>query len=180
MSKGRWIVLVAAGCLLGCSSEKHGTTQNPEGTPDALPGTDASQESVAHRCDGATAVTPDHRPESVACPPSAGGLTDQCSSDSDCGAGDSCACATAFHGNAIHTNACIQSDCRIDSDCGPSGLCSPAYGGYCNSFTGLHCRSAADECTSNSDCCADPTRPVCGYAPELGHWTCTAIVVCNG
>lgn len=105
---------------------------------------------------------------------------DQCLTDTDCASGMACGCAAEFHGNAFHTNACVSSQCRVDSDCGQGGACSPSYSGYCGSLTGYYCHSPADTCAANADCNCDPARPLCRYQATLGHWSCQAIIICNG
>jgi len=103
---------------------------------------------------------------------------DQCLSDTDCSNGDVCRCWTDQRGNAIFGNSCVPAGCRVDADCGPGGSCSPTFGNPCRTVTGYQCHSAADTCHSNGDCCGD--TPVCDYQPELGHFACQAITVCNG
>jgi hypothetical protein len=105
---------------------------------------------------------------------------DQCLTDGDCPNGTACGCSDAFRGNAMHTNLCISATCRVDADCGPSGVgvCSGMTGGACGGLSGFICRSAADTCHADADCCS--AAPSCQYQPTLGHWACQAISVCNG
>lgn len=177
-----WIVAAfIAGFLWGCSSEKHQTTQNPEGAPDGNVANDTGGDVDRSRCTGIPAQ-PAHRRDPTTCAASAGGpgLSDQCTTDDQCPPGAACGCATDFSGNAIHVNVCMNTGCRVDSDCGPGGVCSPSFTGHCSSLTGYYCHSAADDCTGHSDCCVDPARQACQYSPELGHWTCQAVIPCNG
>jgi hypothetical protein len=106
---------------------------------------------------------------------------DSCHQDSDCDPGSACACAADYYGgNALHGNLCIKANCRIDADCQRAGgtACSPSYGERCGATTGYFCHSKLDTCQSNSDCCGQ--LQTCLYAPELGHWACQAVTVCNG
>jgi hypothetical protein len=103
---------------------------------------------------------------------------DQCLVDSDCPSGQACGCSDQQGGNIIHTNSCVPAGCRVDADCGTNGTCSPDASARCGSLSGYQCHAAADTCNSDADCCG--STPRCGYQPELGHWACAAIAVCNG
>jgi len=103
---------------------------------------------------------------------------DQCLVDADCASGQACRCSNQQRGNALGGNSCVPTGCRVDADCGPRGTCSPDTSGHCGSLGGDQCHSAADACNSDADCCG--STPRCGYQPELGHWACAAIIVCNG
>jgi hypothetical protein len=111
---------------------------------------------------------------------------DQCLVDSDCPSGQACRCANQQGGNALHRNSCVPTGCRVDADCGPGGTCSPDISGFCSSLTGYQCHSSLDTCHSDADCCDNtPDTPPdarrrCGYQPELGHWACAALLLCNG
>jgi len=106
---------------------------------------------------------------------------DNCLSDTDCPAGQACACTTRYGG----FNYCTPSNCRTDSDCGPGGLCSPSYNAGCSSaLGGYFCRTAADTCETDSDCKGDggplPSfySQQCGYEPSVGHWVCRTASAC--
>jgi hypothetical protein len=110
---------------------------------------------------------------------------DQCLTDGDCAAGQACGCANQFGGNVRHGNLCVATACHVDTDCGAAGLCSPATNNRCSSLSGYHCRSTADRCRTTADCPAEndggitiPTS--CAYVPEVDHWQCAAVAVCNG
>jgi hypothetical protein len=169
MTSRLWVVAaLMAGLSSGCSSENHGTTQNPDASGDSI-------DDSAH-----CSLTPEaHRPAPITCAPSTGGVADQCTTDDQCSSGAMCGCSTYFNGNVIHSNLCIATQCQVDNDCGPGGFCSPSFTGHCSSLTGFYCHTTADSCSSNA-CCTDPARPLCEYAPQLGHWACQSVIVCNG
>ena len=109
---------------------------------------------------------------------------DQCLADTDCPSNSVCGCSSQFGGNILHTNICVPSSCHVDADCA-SGFCSPANNNRCGSLTGYHCRGPADGCEVESDCLhpgggAPPSAMTCQYAPEVSHWQCAPIIVCNG
>jgi hypothetical protein len=105
---------------------------------------------------------------------------DACLVDTDCAKGQACACADQFGGNAEHFNECISAQCRVDSDCGEGRACSPSYDDYCGSVVGHYCHTAADSCTTDADCCADPSTPRCLYSQTIGHFACQIQTVCSG
>ena len=102
---------------------------------------------------------------------------DACTTDTDCGKG-LCSC------EPVTGNYCVAGNCRVDGDCGKGGFCSPTYpmcslhGPY--QPLGYYCHTPKDECHNDSECPKPtkegygPTATHCGYAPELGHWTCTS------
>ncbi len=196
-------LLIAA--LAHCGGSVTGT--GGDGGVGVPPGGDGGVVPTMCHGDGSTAL-PGDRPQAVTCPATtfgqpvtsvpcttladcqdAGGYyqacrasqcsADACLTDSDCPTGEACGCSSDFGGNAIHTNTCIPAQCRIDSDCGPGGICSPYRSDFCNSLSGYYCHSAADECTTNANCC-DPDKPSCKYQPTLGHFACEAVTACNG
>ena len=180
MTSKVWTVgMISLGVIVACSSEKPGTGDPNvvDAASDAAGGAD-----VGSGC--ALLASPlAHRSEAVTCPATASpdaAIVDQCLTDDQCATDTACACASEFHGNAIHTNQCVPAQCRVDSDCGAAGTCSPSSSGHCGSLTGLFCHTPADTCASNADCCGDSSRPLCGYQAELGHWACQAVIVCNG
>jgi hypothetical protein len=178
-----WLVaMFVVGFVLGCSSERHGATQNPEGAPDGDVTNDASGDAGPARCAASGKAAPVRRDDPSTCAATTGapGLTDQCTTDDQCAGGTACGCASDFFGNALHTNTCVDAQCRVDSDCGVGNVCSPSFSGHCGSLTGYFCHSSADECLASGDCCADPARPTCQYSTQLGHWACQAVIVCNG
>ena len=103
---------------------------------------------------------------------------DQCLVDSDCPSGQACRCSNQLRGNVFAGNSCVPTGCRVDADCRPNGTCSPDTSGRCGSLSGYQCHSASDTCNSDADCCG--STPRCGYQPELGHWACSAVILCNG
>ena len=66
-----------------------------------------------------------------------------CGTDSDCGAGERCACSNG-------TNACVPADCTADADCETGETCLLDVG--CRSASAFHCTSPADTCRSDEDC----------------------------
>ncbi len=99
---------------------------------------------------------------------------DTCMQDSDCPAGETCAC----HGSPYTFgagNTCIASNCRVDSDCGPGGYCSPAYATTsCGSLLGYFCHTPKDQCVNDSDCSGLPQ--MCTYSS--GIWQCKSYGLC--
>jgi hypothetical protein len=81
---------------------------------------------------------------------------DTCIHDTDCPAGQTCACHGAPYTDGVG-NTCIKGKCRVDSDCGVGGYCSPSAGSsICgDSLLGYFCHTAADLCTDDSDCSGD-------------------------
>lgn len=102
--------------------------------------------------------------------------SDQCRADSDCGKGNACACL----GEALGTlggNECVPAQCRANSDCGPDGVCAPSFSDSCGlRVDGYHCRSVADTCNDEGDCCTN--SPSCLFQPASGHWSCQPRPVC--
>jgi len=103
---------------------------------------------------------------------------DECLTDSDCPADNTCRCSNQLGGNAVLGNRCVPTGCHVDADCGPAGVCSPDNSGRCGTLLGYECHSAQDTCHSAADCGGDTPR--CNYQPELRYWACSAITVCNG
>jgi Cys-rich repeat protein len=95
---------------------------------------------------------------------------DQCSTDSDCASGQACACADELIGNALHTNSCVTVQCHVDSDCGAGNVCSGTTVDLCSGGPFFACRSSADKCRVDADCCA--SAPSCRYQSTVGHWEC--------
>jgi hypothetical protein len=105
---------------------------------------------------------------------------DQCSTDTQCGAGAVCECG-GDAGPGRYPNTCGTGNCQIDSDCGPSGYCS-ANVNYCGgSPNGYYCHTPQDECESNSDCASTPNSPGtdCVYDTMKKIWDCQ-FVACFG
>jgi len=102
---------------------------------------------------------------------------DACGTDADCGKG-LCVCEEA------DGNYCLPGNCRVDGDCGKGGFCSPTWplcslhGPYQPS--GYYCHTPKDECHNDDDCPKPaktgygPMGTRCGYAPEVGRWTCVS------
>jgi hypothetical protein len=102
--------------------------------------------------------------------------SDQCLTDSDCGEASACRCI----GDALPDlggNECVPAQCRVNSDCGPEGVCAPSFSDSCGLLVdGYHCRSVADTCNDEGDCCK--SSPSCLFQPGLGHWSCQPRPVC--
>jgi hypothetical protein len=93
---------------------------------------------------------------------------DGCFSDSDCPAGQPCACRASSTDSTA--NACVSgSQCRIDSDCGSGGYCSPSPG-YGDFHCGMayFCHTSSDTCIDDSDC--DSAH--CQFDSTASHWAC--------
>jgi hypothetical protein len=104
---------------------------------------------------------------------------DQCFGDSDCASGQTCACANEQIGNAVHTNRCVSTQCRVDTDCASGETCSRTGQDLCSAGAPFYvCRSAADTCRVDADCC--PTAPACRYDGAVGHWACVAACTIAG
>jgi hypothetical protein len=104
---------------------------------------------------------------------------DQCLIDSDCSAGQICACAAQLGGGPIRLgNVCMSTQCQVDADCTGGQVCSASIGN-CGSLEGYDCHTPADACLTDSDCCG--TTPLCAYQTASGHWACqTSTMVCPG
>jgi hypothetical protein len=112
---------------------------------------------------------------------------DACLSDSDCVAGSACACASQGLELVVTValspsmgppppaglgNFCIPSGCQVDADCA-SRLCSFSGGNSCTGLPGYQCRTAADTCTTNSDCpSSGGVGGGCFYDTTAGNWQC--------
>jgi len=98
---------------------------------------------------------------------------DQCSGDSACPKGETCAC----HDTPLASggNQCLPSNCRVDGDCGAGGYCSPSADGGCGQLTGYYCHTPSDTCVNDSDCTAPHS---CVYDRKAGHWVCKEIPLC--
>jgi hypothetical protein len=96
---------------------------------------------------------------------------DACMHDTDCAAGQACAC----HGSTYTFgagNTCIQGNCRVDSDCGPGNYCSPSFDpASCGSLLGYFCHTPSDQCLDDSDC-GDFVAQVCAYSATSSSWQC--------
>ena len=66
-----------------------------------------------------------------------------------------------------------------DGFCRPSDPQNPASPKVCQPPTSGTCSGISEKCATDADCC-DPSRPLCRYQTELGHWACQGIIVCNG
>ncbi len=110
---------------------------------------------------------------------------DACSHDTDCSAGQACAChGSPYTGDS--DNTCVPGNCRVDADCGQGGYCSPssttvACGGF--SVAGYYCHTSADTCVDDADCTlsscgTSPGAPTCLYSSSAGHWACACVPGC--
>lgn len=92
---------------------------------------------------------------------------DECFSDAGCAPTELCACDGGFGGG----NACIEAGCHTDADCG-SFDCSPTLGDCGHYFppVGYFCHGPGDECYSDADC-AEPGY--CARNPLTGGWACS-------
>jgi hypothetical protein len=100
-------------------------------------------------------------------------VADACETDADCAAGQLCFCGVGMVG----TNLCDESGCHDDADCGgapsscamdsvsaplpPSSLPPPLHVPH-------YCRSAADECTSGTEC----KSQVCAFDRRKARFAC--------
>jgi hypothetical protein len=105
---------------------------------------------------------------------------DACGNDSDCPAGNTCAChGSAYTGGA--GNTCKASDCRVDADCGPGGFCSASVDlTTCNGagVGGYYCHTPSDVCINDSDCPGTDGVPACAYSTATGRWQCASLLGC--
>ena len=93
---------------------------------------------------------------------------DECFIDAHCADGKVCSCDGAYFSGA---NTCVPANCRVNADC-TSGRCSPSYGCLMGgSPEGWYCRTAADECATDSQC-TDYAAGRCAYNSTLSHWAC--------
>jgi hypothetical protein len=99
-----------------------------------------------------------------------------CSTDSDCGTDEVCACAY-FTRNATRTSlpvgVCMAADCRMDADCGEGAFCSApltqaARGGPATELGPFHCQSPDDECHGPERCPVED-RNFCGNVATCVH-----------
>ena len=98
---------------------------------------------------------------------------DACAADSECGAGQVCACNHTA-GGANQGNLCVAAGCRTDADCGAGAYCSPspnACPSSMNTVTGFYCHRAGDACIENTDCGAGPNGAR-RCVNQAGRWTC--------
>ena len=103
---------------------------------------------------------------------------DDCIIDSDCAAGQVCACADQLGSPIRIGNECLTTQCQVDADCGGGQVCSASIG-TCNELQGYYCHTPSDECLTDTDCCG--TTPLCAYQTSSGHWACqTDAVACPG
>jgi hypothetical protein len=163
--------------ILCCGGSTSGTTNGDGGIPpDGDPGAS---------CPIHLSGTPGGRPVATMCAastnvplPADGGAT-SCTTDTDCGSGEACACADELIGNAVHTNSCVQTQCHVDSDCGSGEVCSPTAQDLCSGGGPFFaCHSSADKCRVDADCCS--SAPACRYQPSVGHWACVAMCTVSG
>jgi hypothetical protein len=98
---------------------------------------------------------------------------DECLVDTDCAAGQTCACHGAPYTDG-HGNTCVTGNCRVDADCG-EGYCSPtSTGADCgDNLAGYYCHTAADLCTDDTDCDGE-----CIYSTANSRWQCVGVIVC--
>lgn len=88
-----------------------------------------------------------------------------CVSDSDCGPGAICICATGDDpgkGELLEVNQCVRANCTTAGDC-DSGACGVSAGD-CNVVDRAQCRMADDECSGHEDC---PTDAVASTNADL-------------
>jgi hypothetical protein len=105
--------------------------------------------------------------------------TDECSGDSACPAGNTCACRGSPY--AAGPNTCVPGNCRVDADCGPGGWCSPSsMSSGCAGISGYYCHTPNDQCVNDSDCRPLSTFPYCRYDRTVGYWSCQSSGVCPG
>jgi len=103
---------------------------------------------------------------------------DTCTGDSDCMAGQLCAC----HGGAYaegQGNTCMPGNCRVDSDCGTNGYCSPTAGGGCGGVSGYYCHTPQDQCVNDTDCGGQSGFSSCQWSSGQDRWTCQTVFACG-
>jgi hypothetical protein len=109
---------------------------------------------------------------------------DECFTDSECGAGATCACRTSPTDNGA--NVCQpKGNCVTDADCGPGGYCSPSLSD-CHAQPTYDCHTASDTCVNDIDCAGMPadagsceTIKSCVFGGVAGpHWACSATTCC--
>jgi hypothetical protein len=94
---------------------------------------------------------------------------DDCFTNADCAAGQTCMCNDPVTG----ANGCVQSNCRVDADCAGGCGCSPSYDMSCGtslSYTGVFCHAPSDDCFNDVDCGAPPA--FCGFSKDANKWVC--------
>lgn len=113
-------------------------------------------------------------------PPTCSCTWDTCAGDTDCSAGQTCACHGSPYSDGVG-NTCVPGNCRIDSDCGPGGYCSPSAGpSTCGSLSGYYCHTPKDQCLDDTDCSSSTAGNMCIYSPSDGFWTCQQSGACAG
>jgi hypothetical protein len=98
---------------------------------------------------------------------------DDCFSDTECGAGETCNCG--LREPIPERHRCLPSNCRIDGDCGPNGFCSPSKKALgAGTIEGWFCHTEDDECTNDGDCLPEKANsfPYCGYSKKKERWIC--------
>ena len=103
---------------------------------------------------------------------------DQCLQDSECTSGQACACSDEEVGNGERSNVCAATQCHTDAYCGSGEACSPTAVDLCGQGPFFACRSSADTCRVDADCC--PSAPACRYQSSSGHWACVAACTVAG
>ncbi|HEX7477286.1 MAG TPA: hypothetical protein VF331_05730 [Polyangiales bacterium] len=106
--------------------------------------------------------------------------------DSDCSAGQTCACRGTVYNKFVNT--CVPSNCRVDADCGAGNYCSatvPAQT-FCADVGGYYCHTPNDLCLDNSDCAdaeadagAGPAQAYCAYSTTNQRWQCQLTAGCQ-
>jgi len=99
---------------------------------------------------------------------------DQCTFDTDCPAGETCAC----HGSTYlppSDSTCVAGDCRVDADCGAGCGCSPSQQAGCWGCLSYHCHTPRDLCVDDDDCGPENQGQFCVYSSDAGYWECVVI-----
>lgn len=107
-----------------------------------------------------------------------------CTTDSDCGDGNACICASRWaegHRNESGPfgsyDPCVPAQCHTDADCGDL-RCGVSIGG-CWQVEGLYCHTPEDVCEGHQDCRDLDLGNRCAYSPEEKRWTCVDFFNCE-